>query len=460
MTKNRAWGKYPSTYRQKEVQLLADWVLNGVSGSVAGIAGSGKSNFLGFICHSPERFQPLLTPYQVQATLVPIDLNNLPENSMATFYRLILRSFYEMEAYLPASLRPLVVQTYQDHKAVQDPFLVQSALRELLRQFQLEGHRLLFVFDRFDDFCEQAPLPLTAVLRGLRDSFKDTLFYALGMRQEAAYLSDPVALGELYEVVDTRVCWIGRLSHSDARFLIEHDLRLLTDILTEEDIEQFLRLSGRFAALLKAICRWWAIQGRSSPTEKWADALLANPTILYRLQEILSGLSQEELLLVSEISRVAGQKPKLDSSQQKLLARLCMKGICQEDGGTTAVASQLVALHLANRGGYGRGRLWWNEQTKEIYQGNTPIRGLTPLEQTILRFLVQNPRIRLTKTDLIAHTWPEDLSQTAVTDDSLYQVIAGLRRKIEPLPARPCYLVNWRGKPEGGYQLFPEGRPT
>ena len=39
------------------------------------------------------------------------------------------------------------------------------------------------------------------------------------------------------------------------------------------------------------------------------------------------------------------------------------------------------------------------------------------------------------------------------------QVVAGLRRKIEPDPSRPCYLVNWRGTPEGGYQCFPEGRP-
>jgi hypothetical protein len=46
-----------------------------------------------------------------------------------------------------------------------------------------------------------------------------------------------------------------------------------------------------------------------------------------------------------------------------------------------------------------------------------------------------------------------------VTDDSLYQVIGGLRKKVEPNPASPCYIINWRGQPEGGYQFFPEGRP-
>ncbi|MEE8390037.1 MAG: hypothetical protein V3S14_04475, partial [Anaerolineae bacterium] len=61
--------------------------------------------------------------------------------------------------------------------------------------------------------------------------------------------------------------------------------------------------------------------------------------------------------------------------------------------------------------------------------------------------------------DLIGSTWPDELRQQGVTDDSLYQVIRELRKRIEPDPAKPCYIVTWRGRPEGGYQFFPEGRP-
>lgn len=43
--------------------------------------------------------------------------------------------------------------------------------------------------------------------------------------------------------------------------------------------------------------------------------------------------------------------------------------------------------------------------------------------------------------------------------DDLYQVIFGLRKKIEPNLSKPSYLINWRAKPEGGYQFFPEGKP-
>jgi hypothetical protein len=60
---------------------------------------------------------------------------------------------------------------------------------------------------------------------------------------------------------------------------------------------------------------------------------------------------------------------------------------------------------------------------------------------------------------LIVSAWPDELRQYGVTDQSLYQVILELRKKIEPNWTKPRYLITWRGKPEGGYQFFPEGKP-
>jgi DNA-binding response OmpR family regulator len=114
---------------------------------------------------------------------------------------------------------------------------------------------------------------------------------------------------------------------------------------------------------------------------------------------------------------------------------------------------------VANAEGRGSGKIWLDEKTDELYQGQTLLEGLTDLERGVLHFLVRHPRMRHAKTDLIVNTWPDELRQQGVTDDSLYQIIRGLRKKIEPNPARPCYIITWRGRPEGGYQFFPEGRP-
>jgi DNA-binding response OmpR family regulator len=119
----------------------------------------------------------------------------------------------------------------------------------------------------------------------------------------------------------------------------------------------------------------------------------------------------------------------------------------------------LLAAYLAGTKGEGRGKIWLDEETHEIYQGQTLLGPLAALEQSVLTFLIQRPRQRHTKTDLIINTWPDELRRQGVSDNSLYQVIFSLRQVIEPDPADPVYLVTWRGKPEGGYQFFPEGRP-
>lgn len=463
---DRSWRNYPNTYRSREMKLIVDWIIEGVSGSVVGLPGVGKSNFLGFLCHRPDVIEALATSHKIKVALVPVDLNNLPDDEISTFYRVILRSFYEIRQQFDQTSSKVIVSIYREHKAIQDPFLVQSALRELLAKLREQELRIGFVFDRFDDFCEIAKPQMTAALRGFRDSFKDMIFYFMGMRQEASYLSDPSTLGELYEILDTHVCWVRPMAREDSKLLIEQETQLAPARPTTIEVETILELTGGFPSLLKATCVWWStLRDRPSP-EKWPSLLLANPSVEYRLREILTGLNQEELLILSEVEKLSNQHNQTDSLEKlaqqnkQVLDHLTTKGICQSSKPGWRIVSKLLGMHVARAKGRGKGRLWWDEHTRGAYQGQILLQDLTSLERDVLHFLLRYPRMRHTKTDLIVNAWPDELRMKGVTDDSLYQVIAGLRKKIEPIPAKPCYILNWRGKPEGGYQLFPEGRPN
>lgn len=466
MITNRSWQEIPQTYRKREARIVADWILRGSSGSVAGLPGAGKSNFLSFICHRPEVIRALLVPSQIECVLIPIDLNNLPDDSPATFYRVILRCFYEIREYLEPELQKLIESSYMENRSIQDPFLVQSALREIIMQCRNQGQQLGFVFDRFDDFCETALPHMTAALRGLRDSYKDALFYILGMRQEPAYLSESLDLGEIYELVDTNICWIGPMSTEDATLLIEQELAHSTLSPSKEEMVAIWHLAGGFPSLLKAICTSWLNLTDGAFPESWHESLLATPGVIHRLQEILDDLSQEELLALSEIGRQDNRRKKsslfqkFDEQNQHVLKHLTKKGVCQPCETGWCITSELLTAFLDTKTGYGKGRIWWDAETEAVYQGSTLIQDLTPLGRGVLQFLLQYPRLRHTKTDLIVNAWPDELKKMGVSDDSLYQVIAGLRKKIEPIPAKPCYILNWRGKPEGGYLIFPEGRPA
>ncbi|MDJ0752848.1 MAG: winged helix-turn-helix domain-containing protein [Ardenticatenaceae bacterium] len=454
------WRAFGTNYRQKEIEQIVTWLREGRSGSVIGLAGSGKSNLLRYICHRPDVMEKLFKGESLHYILVPVDLNDIPDETPATFYRVLLRAIYERQANLPEPLQKKTNALYEMYRTTQDPFLAQSALRELLGYFQQNKTRLGLVFDRFDEFCEMATPYMINALRGLRDRYKGILVFIVGMRQEAAYLADPTILGELYEVIDNHICWVPMLSEADAQGMIDRELRG-NMTLNDSERQFLLNLSGRFPSLLKSLIHWWpAVAAQNPALEPALIAALAHPPLKTRLREIEFGLSVAEINFLRELAKNnTSAIQNVNSLNRKSLWRsLKRKGICTPTG-DPAICSNLVGAYFEQAGGRLRGPIWFDEETKQIFQGVHPLTGLQPLEQKVLAFMVGQPRARLTKNEIIEGAWPEPAQIKGVTDDSLYQTIASLRRKIEPSPSHPQFIVNWRGKPEGGYQLFPEGRP-
>jgi hypothetical protein len=281
------------------------------------------------------------------------------------------------------------------------------------------------------------------------------------MAQEVAYLPDPTILGEMYELLDNYVCWIGAMNEEDCRNLVTRAVHTATSPPSDTDIMTMLNWTGYFPALLRATCQWWLTTENKPPHSEWGPTLLAELSIQHRLRKMWVGLTQEEQFILAELQKLQPVTTKQEFVQQhqSILIRLAEKGVCSQSGTGWRVSGDLLASFVAEVKGRGRGRIWLNDQTEEIYQGQTLVQNLTALERSVLAFMAKHPRIRHTKTDLIINTWPDELRQQGVTDNSLYQVISTIRREIEPDPTDPSYLINWRGKPEGGYQFFPEGRP-
>jgi hypothetical protein len=453
--KTRSWAAYPGTYRASEVQLLLDWIRAGVSGAVIGGPGSGKSNLLGFICNRPD-----LLAADAGIILIPLDLNNLPVNDLATFYRTILRACYEARDRYDDDLRSVIVSLFLDYQHTPDPFVAQTAVREWLLRLQQDEMRVVFVVDRFDWFCEHASPEMADTLRGLRDSFKDTVSYIVGSRRELVYFADREALGELYELLDTFACWIQPMAESHARQLVAQETG--TRQPAEAELRRLLALSGGYPALLKTACHWWLSQTTLPPVEEWAGTLCRFPALAYRLEALwqsFSSIEQQALqsLVSSGITTPAtGQRGDV---RQQALANLEKQGIVHNVGGTWQVRSELLAAYVNSLAACSRGGLWLQAATDTVYQGEAAVDDLSPLEGMLLRHLLAHPYTRHTHTALIEAAWPEDTLRAGVSTEALYQVVRGLRRKIEPQPSRPRYIINWRGTPEGGYCCFPEGRP-
>lgn len=461
------WRPFPVTHRQREMRVLAEWIAAGESGAVVGLAGMGRANLLGFLCHRPDALALYLGERARRVQLISVDLNNLPGYDLATLYRVILRSFYENRERFDKVVQPLIDSVFHRYEAAQDPFLPQSGLRELLLYFQVQQMRIVLVMNRFDRFCESATYQMTNTLRGLRDGFKDTLSYIMGMRQDVVYLSGLESVEPLRGLLDTHVCWVGPLSEVDGRFMINHQLRGLT--VPEADVVRLLTVTGQYPSLLRVACQWYRVQTSEvweTSEVSWLELLLAQTNTQHRLREWWQGLSQEEQAVLMEVyglqvkDKVNKQVYRgLAVQYEAVLQSLKVKGICRYEGGRWLIAGELV-LAFVGRAEHSKGRLWWDERTEQIYLGQFLVGDLAPQEQAILQFMLRFPGKRHTHDDLIEATWPPEEQLAGVSTEALYQAIRSTRKKIEPNPSEPRYLVTWRGQREGGYQLFPEGRPN
>ncbi|MCB0166740.1 MAG: winged helix-turn-helix domain-containing protein [Anaerolineae bacterium] len=485
----RAIENIPVTYRAKEMGRVCHWLRAGESGSVVGLSGCGQNNFLNFLCHRPDALRPYLGDEADQMAVIPVDLNHLPTNDTVTLYLVILRAFYWVSDRLPSSLREAVTELYREHRATQNPFLAQSALYETLRAFRAEGIRATLALYHFDDFCQEADPRLFATLRGLRDSYKEMLSFIVGMHKEVIYLPDPEALGEMYTLLDGHVCWIGPMNEEDSRLVINQGLYAASESLADNELQAILDLSGGFPVLLRFITAWCVQQNPKPPPEQWLNLLANDHLFEHRFKRLWSGLTEEEQsalydAVCMEMQRVqeAGDDREqieqiinqIDETYGAVLTGLITKGICVRTERGWQIKSKLWAEYIERIGPGARGRIWIEKNTEVIYQGNTPLEDITPLEKTLLQILILNPHKSHTYDTLIDTVWPkadDDESDTMhrrtgrksnnwnKDKTDLQALIMRVRKKIGDDSGDPHYIVNWRGRPEGGYRFYPEGRP-
>jgi hypothetical protein len=467
MISKRAWEGYPASYRAREVKILADWIQRGESGSIVGLPGAGKSNLLGFLCRQPEAIRQYLPETFPGLSLIHVDLNNLPSTDLATFFRVILRSFYESRtqlAQLDPSLIPSIEILYRKAEDKPDPFLAQSALREALFLFQEKEIRVVLVLDPFEQFCQTAPTPVLDNLRGLRDSFKTNLSYLMGLRQEVTYVRDPLELGELYEIVDNHLCWLGAMDQTDARWVIGQVETAAGQTFTEAQIKRLIELTGGYPALLRVASFWLARRSPVPEIEEWAEQLLAEPGIQNRLKDMRQGLTGEEEAALSALEkalRLASPQERQESLRQigekyqPTLARLQLKHLCQPTESGWTLFSPIFAGFIAQMERVSAGKIRRDPTTDRFFLGEGELTGLSEKDRRLLLYFLEHPHLAHSLDDLIEAAWAEDFSG-GVSNEAVQQAIRHLRQQIEPNPARPCYLVTERGS---GYRFFPEGAP-
>jgi hypothetical protein len=345
------WASYPTNYRQTEILRILSSVRAGECAELIGLSGSGKSNLLGFLANRPDVFEN-------RPHFVLVDCNRLEALTSLALFQL-----------LGDSLSQAGLSTWAE------PTYTLIELQVEIGQVLAQSNGLCLLFDRFE-LIQQAGGMLLGNLRALRDGFKYQLTYVIAMRHPLP------ADNELAELFFGRTVWLGALSESDALWNLKRSAGRLGRAWSEAEQQAILSLSGRYPALLRAVCD---ASADGVPLE--AEALCSHPAVKRRLDELFQ------------------EQPGEDELQ---------------------------------RAGLAQARLLSQAERARPVNQRIDLSRLTAKENLLLEYLQAHAGQVCDKNTLIQAVWPEDkIFSEGVRDESLAQLVRRLRKKIEIDPDNP-----------------------
>lgn len=456
-------GYYSNNYRLAEFIEVMEWVAEGNDGCIIGFPGTGRSTFLRLFSKMSKKYVGELVPRIKDFIFVDIDLNLLPNSSSLIFFKSLIRAVYINVSQNEEENFDFVIESY--HKCLHslDVFYVQTGLLEIIDFFSKKQIKIVFVLNRFDEYCNSISLNSAKrtndMLRALRDYKKSAVSIIVGVSRELHYVLDVDSVGLLYPLLDLNVYWLKPLNKQDSYQQIKRRLEKSKKDVKEDTLKEIHHLSGGFPSLIVVICQ--ELKSLTINTESFKDSLNLSKKIKFRIAEIWENLTLEEQHALMNLSTANNQTSNGISGKffDDILDNLVIKGLCIKEGDKWRVSGTLIKSYIDNLPNDLTGRIWLDENKQNFYQDQRVISNLSPMESEILKAFLNNPRKKLSYTQIVEFAWPDDIVREGVSNDAIFQQVRQLRKKLEPKYKKHSYIINWRGNPEGGYIFYPEGKP-
>lgn len=321
--------KLPLEFRKDEVDYIAQRWKAGVSSSVVGLGSVGKSNFIQHLMDAEVQAHYLGAEAEKLKTIV-IDSNMLgplpspgPESEQLRcwagyellMHRLFL-AFYPFDM-LEADDARRFYAAYQSLQDGSNPLYAYMSLRyfELGLEFFFRiGHRIIFLFDEFDELLRILPVKFFQTLRGVRDLHKHQLQFVTFTRSPLPLLVerlsiDPLAIEPFAELFTDNVLYLGPYSEKDGRRMVEELGRRRGQTHSEHVLSLLMGATGRYAGLLRAgfnlLETLGSVNMDEQSVESFASLLAAKMPMRTECMTIWTSLSPSEQVVLKAVARLA-----------------------------------------------------------------------------------------------------------------------------------------------------------
>lgn len=420
-------------YRAETLTPLFKLIHERESCAIVGCASMGKSRLLRFMLE-PETRAHYLREQAATTLLAYCDCNRLAEISEWGFFELMLTAMVEacgQQADLHGLRNELNALRREVITSGSNALLarrhVELAALMLCRE---RGFQLRVVFDEFDEAYRALPALALANLRALRDDNKAWLSYLLVVRDHPKRIRPPAECEGFYELFSRSVIGLPPYSLGDAYAVVEQLEARRGRQLTPQARAALVEGSGGHPGLIVAMFDE-VTHGRAMPGE----------AVREECHKLWLGLPPDEQMALYRIAR--GQ-PAHDALA---LEGLELKGLVRDGRLFSPVFARYVCEHGAPAA---NGRLVVDEHTRTVWVGGQAHTDLTAREFDLLAVLARAPGRVYGRQEILKALNPNEHFEES-HHNAVDALVKRIRKKIEPAPDRPRYLITVRGK---GYKLL------
>lgn len=422
---------HPLTYRRELVARIMRSIVAGESCSIVGVANTGKSNLFRFLIR-PDVRQKYLGESWGKYLFLYIDANSLTELSEWGLYELLLRRIVEATEGLKVrgQWAKLFNDLYQQAVWPEKRPLARGYLERGVKSLcQRLGFRLVFLFDEFDEIFRQVDTRFFLSLRALRDEHKYRLSYVVATRDELSRIRENIAECEsFYELFSLNTYGLSSYDQADAVNMVQRLAARRGVAVTDDDANLLIKVSGGHPGILRAA--FWALSDRK--VDKSGDSsrqLLDIPDIQAECARIWESISEDERMALAEVA--AGCQ--LQQLEQGVAGLLRLKGLVMESGTGQAVIFCRLFKDFVNQQEVFKAKdIRLDRRSGKVWVEGRAV-DLTAAEFALLSYLFERRGEICSKEDL------EDLYPDK--SQNVDALIDRLRKKIEPDPRRPKYII-------------------
>lgn len=445
--------RYTSSYRSKEARQVMEWVQAGQCGSIIGLRGAGKSNFLQFLLREDVKRRHLRRNPEVFHFLL-INLLALVERTDWGVYEILLNN-------LVGQLHPLdwesaildkITGLHRDVLRSRDALIAQRAFEQCMTLVsQQPARRLVFIFDEFEEVFRELPAALFRCLRAIRDVHKEQISFLIVATQELTELRDRQIneIDHFYRLVGRNVCWLGPYNEADARDMIRYLAARRSKIISAGEMTRLIEWSGGHAGLLKTLLSFlWNHDQKSISLMELAE-FTSELSVQQECSNTWESLSKSEQVALCSLAYG-------EPLPARRFAQLSLRGLVRKSNGRQTFFSPLFAEFVKEQMPASEKEFYINRTGRIVQIAGRRVEILTELEFETLCILYEHRGHLCTKDDLVMNVYRQQYSfrEPGLTDQMLQALISRLRRKIEPDRAHPRYVVTVRGE---GYKLVIPG---